>query len=794
LLTSGKGMGEKKSNTGNEESDFEINKMLVSSEFKKLVELNTATPEETEELIEELSSYIENFDKDLEFNKALVYREIKKLFQASAIKNYSYLPYTEQSPNNLPQLEIWKLLYSENFELLKKYNLTSRENIFIEFSKRIDLLQNLVKSPYESNIESKDFGNHFSSALIYIRCMTRTSQIDENLGKRNLSYSMLKELESLVEGLINNKKPLFERNICAFLINYERITLLNSDGAYLRSLLHTKSLKSLGHDDLLPQNVTRYGYCHPCLCDPEGFKRMITDYTHLLAGMNPRRHMFRENDFAYLGDSKTLHHLARGIILFNRLLIHKTSVDDRSLKARYRITKNKMLFENYVLFSKGWPDLYPHSVSMAKENLRPLCLDKIPEIETATGSYSLTQLRNNAIEGLSSGNGKVDVKSLPELFNRCVLILGDLSINNPLAAYEPKPKVLDKDSDNVTVKNKDPEKIAVKKALPNFFKMSLLNCKELKSESNTRTWEDLSQKIAGNINRLISYSDMLFLNQFKVTKGERMRFVRYGPYSSDSGELSWMNAQQSDAEEQSESIFDFQQFLQQSYRISKNAKTTKMGRINLMSRMIKSISDILFEHTHEQKEGWQFGWKGKWYTNQPILLSKATSKMPISLHVYHAMERLSFLHKRIEICNDLTEQVNMFEHYRQPIRDILYNLEQQIGVELCHLELIRNYPAFVNSISESNSEKKAMARQQGSDDFVLFDSVKDVFQETGTPAQLLSNIQNELWNGIDSKINPDWLAEMMEKIMLNPEFTHRNIEYVSRQSTMWSDIPVEPAK
>ena len=42
-------MGEKKSNTGNEESDFEINKMLVSSEFKKLVELNTATPEETEE-------------------------------------------------------------------------------------------------------------------------------------------------------------------------------------------------------------------------------------------------------------------------------------------------------------------------------------------------------------------------------------------------------------------------------------------------------------------------------------------------------------------------------------------------------------------------------------------------------------------------------------------------------------------------------------------------------------------------------------------------------------------------
>ena len=339
-------MGEKKLNDGNEESDSEINKTLASSEYKNLVENKTATPEEMttpeetttpEEMdafVESLSSYMENWDKKIEFNKKQVSSEIKKLVQASAMRNYSYLvrgPDTDLSSANVPLLEIWRLLYSENFELLTKYNLTSRDHLFIEFSKRIDLLRNLIKSPSESNTESKDFGNHFSSALIFIRCMTRTSQRDDNLGKRNLSYSMLKELESLVEGLKSNKKPLFERNICAFLINYERITLLNSDGAYLRSLLHTKSLKNLGHDDQLLQNVTRYGFCHPCLCNPAEFKRVITDYTHFLAGMKTRWHMLSENDFAYLGDSKTLHHLARGIILFNHLLINERDVDNRLL-------------------------------------------------------------------------------------------------------------------------------------------------------------------------------------------------------------------------------------------------------------------------------------------------------------------------------------------------------------------------------------------------------------------------------------------------------------------------------
>ena len=103
MLITGNGMGEKKSNADNEESELEINKKQVSREImkvvesheiKKLIEYKPAAPEEermAEELIDSLSNYIENLNGKVEFNKILVSSEINKLLQVSTVRNYSYL-------------------------------------------------------------------------------------------------------------------------------------------------------------------------------------------------------------------------------------------------------------------------------------------------------------------------------------------------------------------------------------------------------------------------------------------------------------------------------------------------------------------------------------------------------------------------------------------------------------------------------------------------------------------------------------------------------------------------------
>ena len=418
-----------------------------------------------------------------------------------------------------------------------------------------------------------------------------------------------------------------------------------------------------------------------------------------------------------------------------------------------------------------------------------------------------------------SNDTKIDVSSIQVAFSDSISVIGDLTINNPLAPYNPDSK-------------------GKEKSIPNVLGSStnLLSLAGLDSS----IWQRLSEKTAGRINKLISYNDMLFLNIFKVTKGERMRQIRYGPYDSKTGDLSWLS-DQGEFSIDSEFIpadepFLYQQFLLQSYRVSKKTRTTKTDRINLMSRMLESISTELLRYVHPHKKNQMEGeWK-EWYTHRPILLPHGVKEMPIALHVHCALKRLYFLHNRLEICKDLTYQVHMIEYYRKPIRQLLENIEQQIGLELCHLQLISHQPGFINSIKESNIVIKLMFSQYKEsrklrnesvhgkggkpqnisryhemryvfndypfintghypnnrpNGYNIFDSSEDVFVKPGshrlTPSHLLSKIPNKLWEEgteiIDPMtISPHSIAEMMGKIFQQPEEVHQWIGYVSNQS------------
>ena len=429
-----------------------------------------------------------------------------------------------------------------------------------------------------------------------------------------------------------------------------------------------------------------------------------------------------------------------------------------------------------------------------------------------------------------SNDTKIDVSSIQEAFSDSISVIGDLTINNPLAPYDPDPK-------------------RIKEAIPNVLGSST-NLLSL-AEFDSSIWQRLTEKTAGRINKLISYNDMLFFNIFKVTKGERMRQIRYGPYDSKTGDLSWITHQgEFPIDPESDEPFLYQQFLLQSYRVSKKTRTTKTDRINLMSRMLESISTELLRYVHPHKKNQMEGeWK-EWYTHRPILLPNGVKEMPIALHVHCALKRLYFLHNRLEICKDLTYQVHMIEYYRKPIRQLLENIEQQIGLELCHLQLISHQPGFINSIKESNIVIKLMFSQYkesrklrnesvhgkggkpqnisryhemryvfndypfinaehsrilcdacfhgrdhkcdyNSNGYNIFDSSEDEFVKPGshrlTPSHLLSKIPNKLWEEgteiIDPMtISPHSIAEMMGKIFQQPEEVHQWIGYVSNQS------------
>jgi len=784
-------------------------------------------------------------------------------------------------------LEKWESIYSGDMtkfdEIGLSVNMSDLKNKFIETMGKLKSISDNESHLFEDEWTEKGeisaniikFCNEFSNAILLIRLMTRTyssysqSCKESNIElERNHSYSMCRDLESFIKYF---EDPVLGRDYllisCKFILNYERIVLLNSDGSYLESMTQIENLKQ---QQLLYQNAVRrfgpphfsdFGLGHPCLVDCDAFVLLITEWTKSMAGMKvdefkiirfyipmsklKRNEMIvsstkniktrkqeeydagleeiieRHSNFHQMltssegGNDATIgkdawENLAASIIQYSSLVIIR----------RAAILPNLMMLEIYERFSKEHPTIFPLEVKLEIENLMPLNLSKnTPELKEVTGTQSLSELRNFHMKQTFSNDTIIDVSSIQEAFSESISIIGDLTINNPLAPYDPDPK-------------------RTKEAIPNVLGSST-NLLSL-AEFDSSIWQRLTSKKAGRINKLISYNDMLFLNIFKVTKGERMRQIRYGPYDSKTGDLSWLSDQGEfliDSEPiLADEPFLYQQFLLQSYRVSKKTRTTKTDRINLMSRMLESISTELLRYVHPHKKNqMEEEWK-EWYTHRPILLPHGVKEMPIALHVHCALKRLYFLHNRLEICKDQTYQVHMIEYYRKPIRQLLDNIEQQIGLELCHLQLISHQPGFINSIKESNivikemysqyeeSRKlrnKSVHRKGGkpqnilryqemshvykdypfiseehssnsqTNDYEIFESSEDVFvmseRHRLTPSHLLSKIPNKLWEEgteiIDPMtISPRSIAEMMGKIFQDPEEVHQWIDYVSNQS------------
>jgi hypothetical protein len=586
-------------------------------------------------------------------------------------------------------------------------------------------------------------------------------------------------------------------------------------------------LESLSHIDELKipftlrregMSFSEWGLCHPCLVNPKIFHVLITEWTKSMAGQKPNQNNLNSLDWHYAQpkdfDSPRLEEFALSIIGYSILVIHRRAAN---LPASEILTA-------YERFSKDYPTIFPLEVKLEIENLMPLISCKnTPGLKEITGTQSLSELRNFHMKQTFSNDTKIDVSYIQEAFSDSISVIGDLTINNPLAPYDPDPK-------------------RTKEAIPNVLGSST-NLLSL-AEFDSSIWQRLTEKTAGRINKLISYNDMLFLNIFKVTKGERMRQIRYGPYDSKTEDLSWITHQgEFPIDPESDEAFLYKQFLLQSYRVSKKTRTTKTDRINLMSRMLESISTELLRYVHPHKKNqMEEEWK-EWHTHRPILLPHGVKEMPIALHVHCALKRLYFLHNRLEICKDLTYQVHMIEYYRKPIRQLLDNIEQQIGLELCHLQLISHQQDFINSIKESNIVIKVMYRQyeyacklqnrsaqrKGGkpkniwryqemnyvsmdypfiseehslnsqiNDYEIFESSEDVFVKSGrhrlTPNYLLSKIPNKLWEEgteiIDPMtISPHSIAEMMGKIFQDPEGVHQWIDYVSNQSLKGAPSP-----
>ncbi|MDE0954535.1 MAG: hypothetical protein OR994_07645, partial [Candidatus Poseidoniales archaeon] len=720
---------------------------------------------------------------------------------------------------------------------------------------------------HKPSAQVNKFCNEFSNAILLIRLMTITHSAHSQSCKepniklqRNHSYSMCIDLESLINSFEyhkSNSNYLFDS--CKFILNYERIVLLNSNGSYLESL---SLIDSLGQEarwlgggrSLWNLHFSDFGLFHPCLVNCYKFAQLITEWTKSMAGMkldekNLQELLKNEMIVSSAKNIKTrkqeeeeedpfLVELIERHSDFQQMLASSESENDAAIsKEKWENLANSIiqysslvimrraafypardLLKSYERFSKDYPTIFPLEVKVEIENLMPLIPSKnTPGLKEVTGTQSLSELRNFHMKQTFSNDTKIDVSSIQEAFSDSISVIGDLTINNPLAPYDPDPK-------------------RIKEAIPNVLGSST-NLLSL-AEFDSSIWQRLTEKTAGRINKLISYNDMLFFNIFKVTKGERMRQIRYGPYDSKTGDLSWITHQgEFPIDPESDEAFLYQQFLSQSYRVSKKTRTTKTDRINLMSRMLESISAELLRYVHPHKKSqMEEEWK-EWYTHRPILLPHGVKEMPIALHVHCALKRLYFLHNRLEICKDLTYQVHMMEYYRKPIRQLLDNIEQQIGLELCHLQLISHQQDFINSIKESNIVIKLMfsqykesrnlrnesAHRKGGkpqniwryqemryvskdypfisaehnpigsaiNDYKIFNSSEDVFvmseRHRLTPSHLLSKIPNKLWEMgteiIDPMtIYPHSIAEMMDKIFQQPEEVHQWIDYVSNQS------------
>lgn len=232
-------------------------------------------------------------------------------------------------------------------------------------------------------------------------------------------------------------------------------------------------------------------------------------------------------------------------------------------------------------------------------------------------------------------------------------------------------------------------------------------------------WRDKSS-LAAQINSWISYIDLVKINLLRVTKSDGSHhFVRFGPIDRVSNELSWVTSEiRGNMANDVETVFKFEQYLAQSFRISSDLKSTKMDRTNLLATILDETINALKEHTPStiavRDLVKQSRIQKSKFLRKPILhpkhlvnevekgdghatvpWSKHAKKfqgIPVALHAHVALERIIKTQHLASEARAILQLSSIQATYRQAIKSVLDDIDEILALEFLHLLLIfRSY-------------------------------------------------------------------------------------------------------
>ena len=217
---------------------------------------------------------------------------------------------------------------------------------------------------------------------------------------------------------------------------------------------------------------------------------------------------------------------------------------------------------------------------------------------------------------------------------------------------------------------------------------------------------------SSQLNKWVEFIDRISINQLRVTFGDAHHFLRFGPYRREGGMFTWISSEHSTTSDSKNQAYNFNQYLFQSFRISKTRKSTKMDRINVVSLILEGISNRLTKHIPISPLAMTLVENSKLTRIQkPILVlpslenkSKDRPEYPLALHVCVALERVLELHQSLNSVRAMLELSLIQATHRACLNSILHRIEQQLSLEFLHLVIISRSREF--EYSKSDAKRK----------------------------------------------------------------------------------------
>jgi len=283
----------------------------------------------------------------------------------------------------------------------------------------------------------------------------------------------------------------------------------------------------------------------------------------------------------------------------------------------------------------------------------------------------------------------------------------------------------------------------------------------------SRDTKDIHYSSSYEINKWISYIDLIKLNLFRATKNLSQHLIRYGPYDLQSGALTWIKSEFSGVTSgESDPQYLFKQYMRQNFKTSRNLKTTKLDRTNLISMVLGEMSEFLKSYGPPSARFTEPVMYRVGLHRRPVLIAEGKDEIPLALHINCAFQRISDLCSGVTIVRNALEISSLIETHRIAIERILSSFEEFLGIELLHIQLISRSREVSESLQNSNEYISGVHQEL----MGHFNSLKNEIRETnqsrtlkraefnqllfslpGNPIQRGHRSKGVTWGGLDDQ-------------------------------------------